>query len=241
MKPAQEASGITLWRRIADELEQDIVGGGFAGGEKLPGENDMARRFGVNRHTVRRALADLAERGLVRAERGSGTFVDSVRLSYPIGVRTRFSEIVGRAGHAPEGRLIASRCEPASPDIAGRLGLAAGASVICLEILRTVDRAPFSTATSWVSQALMPDAARVFARLRSMTKTLAHHGIDDYRRKSTAIRAALADSVQAERLGLSPGRPLLIVDSIDVDRGGRPVLTSQARMSADRVELVVES
>src|SRR6516165_7426977 len=211
MKPAQEASpGITLWRRIADELAQDIAGGGYAGGEKLPGEVDMARRFGVNRHTVRRALAELSERGLVRAERGSGTYVDTARLAYPISARTRFSEIVGRAGHAPEGRLIAHRCEPASHEIAGRLGLANGAPVICLEILRSVDRVPMSTATSYVSQALMPDAPKVFARLRSMTKTLAHFGIDDYRRRSTTIKAALADSVQAQRLGLSPGRPLLV-------------------------------
>jgi GntR family transcriptional regulator, phosphonate transport system regulatory protein len=241
MKPAQETpSGITLWRRIADELEQDIVGGDYAGGERLPGENDMARRFGVNRHTVRRALAELSERGLVRAERGSGTFVDTTRLAYPITARTRFSEIVGRAGHAPEGRLIAHRSEPASPDVAGRLRLAEGAPVISLEILRSVDGVPMSTATTWVSEALMPDAAKVFARLRSMTKTLAHFGIDDYQRRRTSIKAVLADSVQAARLGLWPGRPLLVVDSIDVTRDGRPVLTSQARMSADRVELVVE-
>ena len=240
LKPAQEATpGITLWRRIADELAQDITGGGYAGGEKLPGEVDMARRFGVNRHTVRRALAELSERGLVRAERGSGTYVDTTRLAYPISARTRFSEIVGRAGHAPEGRLIGHRCEPATAEIAGRLALSAGAPVICLEILRSVDRVPMSTATSYVSQILMPDAAKVFARLRSMTKTLAHYGIDDYQRQKTTIRAALADSVQAERLGLSPGRPLLIVESIDVDRDGRPVLTSDARMSADRVELVI--
>jgi GntR family transcriptional regulator, phosphonate transport system regulatory protein len=242
MKPAREASpGITLWRRIADELEHDIVGGGYASGERLPGEVDMACRFGVNRHTVRRALAELSERGLVRAERGSGTYVDTARLAYPIGPRTRFSEIVGRAGHAPEGRLIAHRREAASPEIAARLGLADGAPVICLEILRSADRMPIASATSHVSEALMPDAARVFARLRSMTKTLAHFGITDYRRWKTSIKAALADSVQAERLGLSPGRPLLVVEKIDVTRGGRPVLTSITRFSADRVELVVEN
>jgi GntR family phosphonate transport system transcriptional regulator len=241
MKPAQEApSGITLWRRIADELAQDIAGGDYASGERLPGENDMARHFGVNRHTVRRALAELSERGLVRAERGSGTFVDTSRLSYPIGPRTRFSEIVGRAGHAPEGRLIAHRCEPASPEIAAGLGLVKGAPVICLEILRSADGVPVASATNYVSEALMPDAARVFARVRSLTKTLAHFGITDYRRWKTNIKAALADSVQAERLGISPGRPLLVVEKIDVTGDGRPVLTSQTRFSADRVELVVE-
>jgi GntR family phosphonate transport system transcriptional regulator len=242
MKSAQEApSGIALWRRIADELEQDIVGGDYASGARLPGENDMARRFGVNRHTVRRALADLAERGLVRAERGSGTFVDVGRLAYPISARTRFSEIVGRAGHAPEGRLIAHRREPASAEIAGRLGLSEGAPVICLEILRSADGVPIASATNYMPEALMPDAARVFARLRTLTKTLAHFGITDYRRWKTSITAALADSVQAERLGLSPGRPLLVVEKIDVTPDGRPVMTSQTRFSADRVELVVEN
>jgi GntR family transcriptional regulator, phosphonate transport system regulatory protein len=242
MKPAQEASsGITLWRRIADELAQDIAGGSYAGGEKLPGENDMARRFGVNRHTVRRAIAELSERGLVRAERGSGTYVDGGRLAYPIGPRTRFSEIVGRAGHAPEGRLIAHRREPASREIAGRLGLDDGAPVICLEILRSADGVPIASATNYMPEALMPDAARVFARLRTLTKTLAHFGITDYRRWKTRITAALADSVEAERLGLSPGRPLLVVEKIDVTPDGRPVMTSQTRFSADRVELLVEN
>jgi GntR family phosphonate transport system transcriptional regulator len=242
MKTAQETpSGITLWRRIADELAQDIAGGDYASGERLPGENDMARRFGVNRHTVRRALADLAERGLVRAERGSGTYVDGSRIAYPIGPRTRFSEIVGRAGHAPEGRLIAHRREPASPEIAASLRLAAGAPVICLEILRSADGVPIASATNYVSAALMPDAARVFARVRSLTETLAHFGIADYRRWKTHITAALADSVQAERLGISPGRPLLVVEKIDVTGDGRPVVTSQTRFSADRVELVVEN
>ena len=67
--------GVTLWRRIADEIEQAIVAGTYATGDRLPGEIEIADRFHVNRHTVRRALADLAQRGLVRAERGSGTFV----------------------------------------------------------------------------------------------------------------------------------------------------------------------
>jgi GntR family phosphonate transport system transcriptional regulator len=199
----------------------------------------MARRFGVNRHTLRRALAELNGRGLVRSERGSGTYVDTPRLAYPITARTRFSEIVGRAGYAPEGVLIAHRCEAAAPAIAGRLGLEAGAPVIALEILRSADGTPVSLATSHLSQAVMPDAAQVFAALRSMTKTLAHFGVDDYRRRRTSVTAALADAVEARHLDVAPGRPLLIVESLDVAGDGRPVVTTRARFSADRVEIVI--
>ncbi len=61
------------------------------------------------RHTVRRAIAALANRGLVRAERGSGTFIEQQRIPYPIKQRTRFSEIVTGAGHMVGGRLDLQR------------------------------------------------------------------------------------------------------------------------------------
>ena len=92
------ASGVALWRQVADGIERGIADGSFAAGERLPGETDIAETYRVNRHTVRRALATLAERGLVRAERGSGTYVEAPRLAYPLRSRTRFSEIVGAGG-----------------------------------------------------------------------------------------------------------------------------------------------
>src|SRR5262245_1102231 len=120
------ASGVSLWRRIADELEQSIARGTFKPGSRLPGEVDIAARFGVNRHTVRRAIAALAQRGLVRAERGSGTYIEQRRIPYPIRPRTRFSEIVGGAGRAVTGRLIAHATEAADTGLAKRLKLRPG-------------------------------------------------------------------------------------------------------------------
>src|SRR5262245_63017474 len=99
------ASGVALWRQVADGIERGIADGRFVAGEKLPGEVEIAETYRVNRHTVRRALAALAERGLVRAERGSGTYVESPRIAYPLRSRTRVSEIVGAGGREPRGQL----------------------------------------------------------------------------------------------------------------------------------------
>ncbi|HLH95949.1 MAG TPA: phosphonate metabolism transcriptional regulator PhnF [Xanthobacteraceae bacterium] len=235
------APGVTLWRRIADEIEQAIALGTHKAGARLPGEVDIAAQFGVNRHTVRHALAELARRGLVRATRGSGTYVEPARLTYPIRARTRFSEIVGSAGRDPGGRLIGHGIEAATPDIARRLDLKAGDSVVRLDILRSADGLPLCSTTSWLPAKYAPDAARVFRARRSITATLAHFGIRDYRRQSTHITAGAADAVDADRLQLSPGRAILIVDSINVTVSGTPVLTNRSRFAADRVELVVES
>jgi GntR family phosphonate transport system transcriptional regulator len=235
------APGVTLWRRIADEIEQAITLGTHKAGDRLPGEVEIATRFGVNRHTVRHALAELARRGLVRATRGSGTYVERPRLSYPIRARTRFSEIVGSAGRDPSGRLIGHGIEAATPEIARRLDLKTGESVVRLDILRSADGLPLCSTTSWLPAECFSDAARVFRARRSITATLAYFGIKDYRRQSTRISAGAADALDAERLQLSPGRAILIIDSVNVSLTGTPVLTNRSRFAADRVELVVES
>jgi GntR family phosphonate transport system transcriptional regulator len=235
------ARGIMLWRCIADDFEQMILVGKHENGSRLPGESEIAARYGVNRHTVRRAMAELAARGLVRTERGSGTYVRTDKLDYRIGQRTRFSEIVAAAGHDAEGRLQGHRLEEASEEIAARLGLAPGAQVVRLEILRSADRVPVSVATTWLCGQRFYDAAKIFRVTRSITRMLQHYGVDGYRRKWTRVTAGFTDAVDAGRLRLSIQRPILIVDSIDVAVNGEPVLTTRGRFAADRVALVVES
>jgi GntR family phosphonate transport system transcriptional regulator len=241
MTATADAAGVTLWRRVADGLERAIAQGTYASGSRLPGEVEIAEQFGVNRHTVRRAIAALAERGLVRAERGSGTYVEARRIAYPIGSRTRFSEIVGSSGREAGGRLMASVIESADREIAGRLHLKTGASVIRIDALRHADRVPICIGTSWLPADRFADAPRIYAAKRSMTRTLAHFGVRDYRRASTRMVAGLADAADAMWLGLAPGRAVLVVDSVDVDLDGRPVVTSHARFAAERVEFTIES
>ena len=232
---------MALWRQVADGIERGIADGTFAAGERLPGENEIAETYRVNRHTVRRALATLAERGFVRAERGSGTYVEAPRLAYPLRSRTRFSEIVGAGGREPRGRLIAASDESATRELARQLNLKTGAPLVRIETLRLADRTPICVGTTWLAAERFPEAGRIYERVRSMTKMLAHHGIRDYRRASTRITAAIVDATDAVRLDLALGRPILVVDSTDVDADGKPLLTTHARFAAERVEFVVEN
>ena len=234
-------SGVALWRQVADGIERGIADGRFAAGEKLPGEMEIAETYRVNRHTVRRALATLAERGLVRAERGSGTYVEAAKLAYPLRSRTRFSEIVGAGGHEPRGQLIDASQDVATRELARELGLKTGASLIRIESVRLADRTPICVSTTWLSATRFPDAGRVFATTRSMTKLLTHYRIRDYRRGTTKITAAIADATDAARLDLALGRPVLVVDSTDVDTEGKPLVTKRSRFAAERIEFVVEN
>jgi GntR family phosphonate transport system transcriptional regulator len=235
------ASGVALWRQVADGIERGIADGRFAAGEKLPGEMEIAEIYRVNRHTVRRALATLAERGLVRAERGSGTYVEAPRLAYPLRSRTRFSEIVGAGGREPRGQMIGASGEAASRELARQLGLKTGAPLVRIEALRLADRTPICVATTWLAAERFAGAGRIYERVRSMTKVLEHFGVRDYRRASTRVTASIVDATDAARLDLALGRPILVVDSTDVDAEGKPLLTSRARFAAERVEFLVEN
>jgi GntR family phosphonate transport system transcriptional regulator len=81
----------------------------------------------------------------------------------------------------------------------------------------------------------------VFANVRSMTKLLEHYGVRDYRRGSTRIAAAIAEATDAARLDLALGRPVLVVDSTDVDADDKALVTKRSRFAAERVEFVVGS
>src|ERR1700748_2276722 len=235
------SSGVALWRLVADVIERGIAEGRFAAGEKLPGEMEIAETYRVNRHTVRRALAALAERGLVRAERGSGTYVEAARLAYPLRPRTRFSEIVGAGGREPRGQLIAAMEEPATRELAKLLGLKAGAPLVRIEALRLADRAPICVSTTWLSAVRFPRAGDVLAGVRSMTRCLEHYGTRDYRRGSSRITAGIVDATDAARLDLALGRPILVVDATDIDLEGKPLVTKHSRFAAERVEFLVEN
>jgi GntR family phosphonate transport system transcriptional regulator len=234
-------SGMALWRRVADSIERGISAGVYASGEKLPAEIEIAENYRVNRHTVRRALATLAERGLVRAERGSGTYVEARPIPYPLRARTRFSEIVGAGGREPRAELIASAPDTANRDLARRLGLSVGAPLIRLDTRRFADRTPICVGTMWLSAERFPDAGKTYTRVRSMTRLFAHYGIRDYRRKSTNLTAGLVDASDAAALVLAPGQPVVIVEAVDVDLDDNPLTTNRARFAAERVSFVVES
>ncbi|HKR52644.1 MAG TPA: GntR family transcriptional regulator [Pseudonocardiaceae bacterium] len=70
---------IAGYRRIADELRQQITSGELVPGQRVPSEAELMRRYGVSRGTARQGLALLEAAGLVRAVHGKGRFVDVER------------------------------------------------------------------------------------------------------------------------------------------------------------------
>ncbi|AKI00070.1 phosphonates metabolism transcriptional regulator PhnF [Hoeflea sp. IMCC20628] len=241
MKTVQRRTGIALWRQVADQIRQSVLTG-LAPDERLPSEAELATRFGVNRHTVRAAIAALEKEGILRAEQGRGTFLnDRKRLRYPIGQRTRFSSGLENQAQTRSGKLLSSKTLPAPLHVSTALSLPESTPVIELSTVSAADGVPVSAATSWFDAARFAQIADLYAETGSITASLALLGVDDYTRKTTAIEARHASSEDLDLLALSPGAIVLLTRAIDIDSRGQPVLYGESRFAADRVELLIDN
>ncbi|MEO9339734.1 phosphonate metabolism transcriptional regulator PhnF [Mesorhizobium sp. SB112] len=232
--------GISRWRRVADEIRSAITSGTVE--TALPPETELAARYGVNRHTVRRAIASLASEGILRAERGRGTFVNEIprRIQYPVGARTRFSENMLKQSIEPSGRLIRSESVAADAAIASLLECRVGASLHRLESLSVADGVPMSRSTSYFPVERFPGIVIAYAETGSITEALKREGIADYRRRETRLTAERVSAKDAELLNCGSDAIVLVSKAIDVDLDERPIQVIRTKFLADRMELVMQ-
>ena len=234
-------SGVALWRQSANQIEDDIAARLFPPGGRLPTETELAARFGVNRHTLRRAVAAVEEKGLVRIEQGRGTFVQGGAIDYTVGRRTRFSENIRRQAREPSGRLVRAKEIRAEPVVAQALNLRRGTRVILLETLGMADDVPISLGAHHFPARQFPDLIKDFEKSGSISSALAAAGVEDYWRKSTQVTARLPDFREAGLLEMPKTRPLLICESVNVDQDGNPIEFGRACFAADRVQFSFET
>lgn len=237
----KRGSGVAVWRQIAERLGAEIRAGHRRQGEKIANEIDLARTFGVNRHTVRRAIAALVQDGLLEARRGKGTFVADSPIDYPIGARTRFSEIVSAQSRVPGGKLLRSCTEPADSLTSEKLRVPETTNLIRLETLAKVDGVPLSTSTAWFVANMVPDLVAIYRRTSSVTEVFKTYGLGDYQRAETRMTAQLAGPEDALLLEIDTSAPVMVTENLNVDADGRPIQFARTRFAAERVQLVVKS
>ncbi len=229
----------TLWRSIADTLRGELAAGQYRPGDRLPTEAQLAARFGVNRHTVRQALAHLAEAGLVHARRGAGVFVTARPTDYPLGRRVRFHQNLAAAGQAAERRTLSLIRRAADAGEAAALAIAPGEGVVVREGLSLADGVPLALYRSVFPEARLPGIFAALEAESSVTRALARAGVPDFTRAETRLTAKLATPTQALHLRLRPGAPVLRSVALNVGPDGQPVELGRTWFAGERVTLTV--
>jgi GntR family phosphonate transport system transcriptional regulator len=232
-------TGTAVFRQISHILASEIKEI-YKPGDLLPPEHELAKRFDVNRHTLRRAAAELIGEGLLLRSHGRGTIVLEQPIDYPIGQSTRFTETLENQGKSADSRVLRKLVVPVREGMAESLRLQKGEQVILIETLRSVDAAPFCIVSHFIPLA---GFGKIF---ESYDGGSLHQFIFDnfgvrLLRKESVITAALPEGNDSEHLKMSPAKPILRVKSVNVDRATEiPLEYAVSRFRFDRVQLSVK-
>ncbi|MEV0200215.1 GntR family transcriptional regulator [Nonomuraea sp. NPDC050691] len=234
-----------LYQQVASELRKAIYSGALGPGAQLPTEAQLMEDHGVSRNTVRLALGELVNEGLVTRTPRRGTVVRDRRplLIYPQRelepqpsgeLREAFAYAVTQEGRAPSQLIEVLTVTPVE-EIASRLELADGELAVVRRRLRFVDGQPYNTNDSYFPRDLVANSeiARPGDIARGANRVLEELGHEQVR-VIDDIWARMPNQEEAERLQLELGTPVVVYVRVGYDRADMPVRVAVSVLPADK-------
>lgn len=221
--------------QISNWLREQIESNHFKTEEKLPSENDLARKFQVSRVTVRKALQSLENEGMIYRSQGLGSFVSETRTSHNLVQLTDFNEDMSAAGISATSVVKYYGITNASARVREVLALGPEAKVLQIDRLRLGDQKPVAFDTTWLplfyGQLLDQD--------RLQNRTIYSILEDEYNIPITKglyrLTAESADEKLSGELDVAPHTPLFLIERTTCTIGEKPLYYQKRYYRNDRV------
>ncbi|HZQ05349.1 MAG TPA: GntR family transcriptional regulator [Anaerolineae bacterium] len=229
-----------LFKQIAAQLRQQIEQGTLHLGDVIPGERELAESLDVSRMTLRAAIDELVDEGLLLRQRGRGTVVAHVRINKQAQVMgfMSFSEEMHSRGLEPSSRILAFKSEVADAGVAAQLDLPLGAQVILLKRVRLANGEPMALERCYVP----------YERFRRLLNfDLSTRSLYDILEKEFDTRPTLCEETveaialaapEARELRVKRGSPALLVTRVTRDARGALIEAEQTTYRSDRYRMV---
>jgi DNA-binding GntR family transcriptional regulator len=214
------SSPIPLWFQVAQHLERAIASGELPQGAMLDNEIALAQQLGVSRPTMRRAMEQLVSGGLVARRRGIGTRVIQPKVRRPLEL-TSLHDDLSAGGQAPSTSVLRFAVVDATADVAGRLRVAEGDPVVCIERLRSALDRPIARMTNYLPAHLVTFDREALAST-GLYELLRRSGVRLHSAAQT-LGARTATAAEARQLGESRGAALLTMERVTSDDQGTTI------------------
>ena len=213
------SDALPLHSQVAIELERAICDGRLTKGVYLPNEVDLAVAWHISRPTVRQAIKQLVDRGLLVRRRGVGTQVVSDGLRRPARLTSLYDDLVA-AGRQPYTVVLELLIAGADAEVASALGVKLGEDVVQVSRCRLVGDKPLALMRNWLPVDVAAEVTVEQLQATGLYQLLRERGIKPHSAHQV-IGAASANDHEAAALGLAPGSPLLTLRRVMSDASGR--------------------
>jgi DNA-binding GntR family transcriptional regulator len=223
-------SPVPLYHQAARVLEQAIEDGRLPRGARLESELDLAEQLGISRPTMRAAIKQLVDKGLLIRRRGIGTTVAPRPVRRAVALTSLYDDLK-REGREPRTRVLALEEVLCPPDVAEHLGLEPTAPVLSFERLRIAGSDPIALMHNVVPAGLL-ELGRGDLERTGLYDVFRENGITPHV-ATQQVGARKAGAEEAELLEIEPGDPVLTMSRVAYDTGGRPIEYGSHRYPAE--------
>ena len=230
-------SDIPLYAQLVGIIKRNISTGALSVGDLLPSEAELCRWMNISRNTVRQAIGELEDEGLVVRKRGRGTFVADPATNRR-GVRYSFTTEVSSLGKVPSSTLIDFDVVVPGQAICEKMELREGTPVYCFTRVRNVDGEPLILETSYYPQYIYPHLTRDMLQTHSFYSLLYHVGITPFSAEDS-YESVILDAPRASLLGVEPGSCAFYHQRRTRTEDGRIYEYTRSYIRGDRVRLDV--
>lgn len=213
-------SPIPLYHQAARALEEAIADHRLRPASKLPNEVDFARQLGISRPTMRAAIQELVNKGLVTRRRGVGTTVARVPVIRPIALTSLYEDLKN-SGKTPKTEVLAFDTVQCPPEVESFYQIDANTSVLAFDRLRLADSTPVALLHNVIQLDLLEIESEDLAQ-NGFYELLRRNGIMPHS-ATQKVGARKASAKEAELLKIKRADPLLTATRFTYDVNGRPI------------------
>jgi GntR family transcriptional regulator len=213
---------LPLYVQVREAIRGAVEAGAYESG-RLPTGEALQEQFSVSAITVRRALKDLQEEGLLVRERGRGTFVRNRHVVQELNHISSWAETMEERSLAHRSEVLSLRTEPASAAVATALHRDVGTPVVYILRRRFVEETPVTLMTNFLPADLVPGIEEHIYGEPSLYRVLEGRYLVTLTVSQETVSARTATPEEARLLGVRTGAALLDVERIAFGRDERPI------------------
>lgn len=232
---------IPLYFQLKEIIKEKILEGELEAGDLIPSERELSKKYEISRPTIRQALQELVNEGLLNREKGKGTFVAKPKINYGFIQRlTTFYDDMKKKGYQLKTEIRRKEIRKVTEGLMKKLNLEKDDKIIFLDRVRYIENEPIVRVMNFVPYNICPGLLEEDLEDKSLYKVMREKCGVKYYRAEISLEPVIAKKYDAEILATQEGAPIHLMENITYDQNNRPMDYFESRFRGDKGKIQVE-